>query len=107
VRRHDAEGGGLPGVRLTGWHTAHTHDRDWISRARRRVNFRDHMATSEDCNDEWERGYIDGWTSVKATTPTMPARPASAPPGVDPLPYFYEAGKRRGIQDATNSMKRI
>jgi hypothetical protein len=73
----------------------------------RRVTFWGRMATAEECNDEWERGYLDGWMSVTPTQPTMPVRPASAPPGVDPLRYFYETGKKNGIEDAVKTMKRL
>jgi hypothetical protein len=69
------------------------------------------MATAEECNDEWERGYLDGWMSVTSTRPTMPVRPALVPPGVDPLPYFYKAGEKKGIKNgieaAIRTMKRL
>jgi hypothetical protein len=62
------------------------------------------MATSQECNDEWERGYTDGYREFRSTRPTIPSRPGSYPPGEDPLNYFYrtglDRGRKKGIQDS-------
>jgi hypothetical protein len=66
------------------------------------------MATSAECNDAWERGYVEGWAAFKpATKPSVPSRPASFPPGVDPLDHFYREGYARGKNDGLRNLAGI
>ena len=58
------------------------------------------MVTSEHCNEAWKRGYIDGYKKFKSGSPSIPTRPASYPPSVDPLKYYYDAGYTAGIQES-------
>lgn len=58
------------------------------------------MTTSDECNKAWGQGYTDGWRQYKSTLPSIPARPASIPAGVDPLEYFYEEGYASGKEAA-------
>lgn len=58
------------------------------------------MATSEECNQAWKDGYISGFKSVRGTIPSVPSRPGSHPPGVDPLAYYYQKGYEAGLAKA-------
>ena len=59
------------------------------------------MATSEECNRAWKDGYISGFQSISGTIPSVPARPGSHPPGVDPLAFYYQKGYEAGVTKAT------
>ena len=58
------------------------------------------MATSAQCNEAWERGYNEGWSAYKTSTPSVPPRPASFPPSEDPLDYYRREGYALGKNDA-------
>jgi hypothetical protein len=58
------------------------------------------MATSEQCNQAWTQGYIAGYRSIRGGTPSVPSRPGTSPPGVDPIRYFYDKGFDAGVAKA-------
>jgi hypothetical protein len=57
------------------------------------------MATSAECDDQWARGFTDGYMEFRSTKPGIPSRPGSYPPDVDPLDYFYTTGRERGRKE--------
>lgn len=61
------------------------------------------MATPHDYNKAWERGYIDGYMRNRSTIPSIPSRPASYPPGVDPQDYYYKEGYAKGYKAGLQS----
>lgn len=67
------------------------------------------MATSSECDVAWARGFTEGYMKNWSTKPSIPSRPASFPPGVDPLTHFhgkgYEAGYKAGLQSAAGISK--
>ena len=58
------------------------------------------MATSEECNQAWKNGYIAGYKSIKGSTPSIPCRPGTYPPSVDPIQYFHSQGFAAGVAKA-------
>lgn len=58
------------------------------------------MATSNECNDAWTRGYLNGYAHFRNTIPTVPPCPALPTTDEDPLEYFYKLGNARGREDS-------
>lgn len=65
------------------------------------------MPTSEELNNACKRGYVEGWAETKRTIPTIPLRPGSFPPGVNPVDYYYKKGKEKGRENALKQMAGI
>lgn len=56
------------------------------------------MATSEELDDAWKRGFLAGVRQFRLTVPTIPPRPGTIPSGVgDPIKYFYDEGRRAAL----------
>lgn len=58
------------------------------------------MATSEECNSAWAKGFNAGYKSITGTTTSVPARPSQPASVSDPIKYFYEKGYQAGITAA-------
>lgn len=56
---------------------------------------------TNDANEAWARGYREGYKSARIGNhnPSIPTRPGGHPPGVDPKDYYYEEGRKRGLND--------
>jgi hypothetical protein len=60
------------------------------------------VATSGECNEAWKKGFINGYKSLKGTTPSIPTRPGSIPSGVtNSIEYFYGLGYNAGMNAAS------
>ncbi len=57
------------------------------------------MASSEQSHQAWKKGYIDGYRTIKSTIPSIPSMP-SYPGSVDPITYYYNLGREKGIDAA-------